>query len=257
MNGEMHQICRIATAAKTALREQTAFSFTLGKYENSVEFQLLPQEDFLGEQAKKAVRASVWFDQCKKKGLVDVAILVPDVVKDRNLLGFSNMTRSILVCYFADHRVTYFTPYWSFDTSIHAWDILHTEHAWNNAPPEKPRFSNPRDSFLSVLSKIKAFAEEIGYPNFACLFQKAADILSGAIDTDSVEYPPLLPALPDENQRLFLAASTADVFGGMGSWNDDPTYSAHLKGLDQTYERLSQALFEQTRYAAMYAINEW
>lgn len=253
----MHQICRIATAAKAALRGKTALSFELRKYENSIGFQFLPLESILEDQTKKAVCASVWFERCKERDLVDIAILVPDVVQDLNLLGYSKITRSILVCYFADRPTIFFSPYWSFDTSIQAWDILYTEHEWHNATTVKPQFSNPRESFLAVLLQIKMFAEEIGHPNFASLFQKAADILCGTINMDSVEYPPLLPALPDENQRLFLAASTADVFGGMGSWNDDPACSAHLKGFDQTYHRLSQELFQQTRYAAMYAINEW
>ena len=66
-----------------------------------------------------------------------------------------------------------------------------------------------------------------------------------------------LPAIPAGHQRLFLAASYADVFGAMGSWNDSPPYSAHEKGLDLEYETLSKELLKQIRLAVLFAVNEW
>jgi len=63
--------------------------------------------------------------------------------------------------------------------------------------------------------------------------------------------------IPEENLHLFEAASTADVFGAMGSWNDSPPYMAHERGLDNEYELLSSELLKQVRLAALYAINEW
>lgn len=48
----------------------------------------------------------------------------------------------------------------------------------------------------------------------------------------------------------------ADVFGAMGSWNDGPPYCAHLKGLDNEYEGLSNELLRQSRLAVLYAVNE-
>lgn len=56
---------------------------------------------------------------------------------------------------------------------------------------------------------------------------------------------------------MFEAASIADVFGAMGSWNDSPPYMAHKKGLDKEYETLSADLLRNIRLAILYAINEW
>ncbi|MCR5721847.1 MAG: hypothetical protein K6G72_05855 [Lachnospiraceae bacterium] len=64
-----------------------------------------------------------------------------------------------------------------------------------------------------------------------------------------------IPALEPEKLRMFLAASKADVFGGMGSWNDSPPYMAHKKGLSREYDILSQELYVQTREAVMFAVN--
>ncbi len=257
MNGEMHQISRIAASAKRALQAKSAISFSPAQYESSIQFQFLPKKGLFGEKAVHAAAIGAWYQRCLDHGLTDVILLVPDAVKDRGLLGFSNTTQSMLVCYFANKRVTYFTPYWSFDSSIKAWDILYTEHEWSNAPLVKPRFLDPSDEFLSVLLKIKAFAIEIDFPNFANLFQKSADILTGDLEIGSLEQKLPLPELPAEHLRLFLAASYADVFGAMGSWNDSPPYSAHLKGLDREYDTLSQALLKQIRLAVLYAVNEW
>lgn len=38
---------------------------------------------------------------------------------------------------------------------------------------------------------------------------------------------------------MFEAASIADVFGAMGSWNDSPPIYGSQKGLDKEYETLS------------------
>lgn len=59
--------------------------------------------------------------------------------------------------------------------------------------------------------------------------------------------------MPKEQLQLFEAANLADVFGGMGSWNDHPWAQAQEMGLLDQYERLS----ENVRLALLYAINEW
>ncbi|MCR4791810.1 MAG: hypothetical protein K5871_03605 [Lachnospiraceae bacterium] len=64
-----------------------------------------------------------------------------------------------------------------------------------------------------------------------------------------------LPALEGDALRMFVAASRADVFGGMGSWNDDPGYMAHSMGREEQYTSLSNELYAQIRKAVMYAVN--
>ena len=48
-----------------------------------------------------------------------------------------------------------------------------------------------------------------------------------------------------------------DVFGGMGSWNDEPGWLAQDKGLGQVYDELSDQLLRNIRSAILFAINEW
>lgn len=59
-----------------------------------------------------------------------------------------------------------------------------------------------------------------------------------------------------EAGQIYEAVNKAAVFGGMGSWNDDPAGLAYEKGLESEYNELSNRLLEQVRYHVMYAANE-
>ena len=256
MNGQMYQICYIAAAAKKALKDKSSLLYTPLKYENRIEFQFLPERKLLGKKTHKVEDVTVWYDYCLKKGLQDIKYLAPVTVKNRTILGFSNTTESSLVCFY-EKKVTYFTAQWEVDNVQKNWNILYKEQEWENAPSGKPQFENNKEHFKDVLIKIKELAYKIACNNFAVVFQKALDILSGSSDYTDTEYNLPLPEIPEENLHLFEAASTADVFGAMGSWNDSPAYMAHEKGMDNEYESLSGELLKQIRLATLYAINEW
>lgn len=89
------------------------------------------------------------------------------------------------------------------------------------------------------------------------VFADAISILNGSDQYPDKRYGLILPEIPQKNLQLFEAASCADVFGAMGSWNDSPPYMAHEKGLDKEYESLSAELLKNIRLAVLYAINEW
>ncbi len=252
----MYQICCITAAVKKALKEKSTLSYTPLKYENRIEFQFLPEKKLFSTKKFKAENVPEWYDYCLRKGLQDLKFLAPVAVKDRNILGFSNTTQSSIVCFFEGSKVTFFSAQWEFDSVQKVWNILYTEQEWKDAPSGKPHFENNIDSFKSVLSEIKELALKINCDGFAEVFQKALDILLGSSDyTDTAHIP--LPKIPEENLHLFEAASTADVFGAMGSWNDSPPYMAHEKGMDKEYESLSSELLKQVRLVTLYAINEW
>lgn len=253
----MYQVCCITAAAKKALKEKSALSYTPLEYEKGIEFQFLPEKKLFSTKKYKAENVPAWYDYCLKKGLQDLKCLAPITVKDRGILGFSNTTQSSIVCFYEGGKVTYFSSQWEFDSVQKMWNILYTEQEWKDAPSGKPHFENNIDSFKSILSQIKELALKIDCHEFATIFQKALDILSGSSDCTDTAYHMPLPEIPEENLHLFEAASTADVFGAMGSWNDSPPYMAHEKGMDNEYESLSSELLKQVRLASLYAINEW
>ncbi len=253
----MYQICCITAAAKKALKEKSALLYTPLKYENRIEFQFLPEKKLFSAKKYKAENVLGWYDNCLKKGLQDVKFIAPVAVKDRNILGFSNTTQSSIVCFYEGSKVTFFSAQWEFDSAQKVWNILYIEQECKDAPPGKPHFENNTESFKSVLLEIKEFAIKIDCDSFAAVFQKALDILLGSSDYSDTTYHIPLPEIPEENLHIFEAASTADVFGAMGSWNDSPPYIAHEKGMDKQYEFLSSELLKQVRLATLFAINEW
>jgi len=108
-----------------------------------------------------------------------------------------------------------------------------------------------------VLLQIKDLAAKIDCENFANIFEFAIQSLDGKNEGIDKEYGLELPQIPSRNLNLFEAASQADVFGAMGSWNDSPPYMAQNKGLEEEYDILSDELLKNIRLAILYSINEW
>jgi len=194
---------------------------------------------------------------CLKKGMQDVKMLAPMTVKDRNILGYANASQSTILCFFRDGKVSYFLPKWEFDSTNKVWNILYTEYDWPSPPHNKPTFDDNTQAFISVLNDIEEFARKIECEYFAETFRKAAVILTKKKRQEDEAPAITLPVLPEKNLYIFEAASVADVFGAMGSWNDSPPYMAHEKGLDEEYDTLSSELLKQVRSAILYAVNEW
>lgn len=257
MNGEMYQIASIVSAGKRAIQTSEPIKYTSLKYENSIKFVFLPQKLFLRTKNYTAQNVAEWFEQLKKNGLQDIKLLCPYEVKDRQFLGFSNTTESLILCFFKKGKVTYFTADWQFDSIQKQWNILYSEHEWSDPPSEKPHFENNIDSFRKVLLDIQNLAFQIQCQNFAQIFSSAIKLLNGGNEYPDITYGLELPQIPNPNLQIFEAASLADVFGAMGSWNDSPPYMAHEKGLDKEYENLSAELLKNIRLAILYAINEW
>ena len=100
-----------------------------------------------------------------------------------------------------------------------------------------------------ALAKLRAYATEIGQERWALWFEQALDTLRQGPLPSWVDRTFHGAALDDAALRLIAASVQANVFGGMGSWNDlnppDP----------EPYERLSEALFVQLGPSLVTAVN--
>lgn len=251
MNGELYNACSIVASAKRALLDSRDIDYKPIPYEKHIEFHFVPEELLI----KKTLSVNSWYKECLSRGIENIKVMTPESVKDRYLLGFSGATLIAIVCFYKNGRVTCFTPQWSFIEGQKGWDIVYTENLWKNAPSEKLKFSNPTSDFAQVLEEIESFARVIEFPFWADRFNKSRQLLLGNETKTDIPLPDL--DLPPENLKLFLAAQQAYVFGGMGSWNDSPPYSANEKGLSKQYDDLSAQLHTQVVLAILYAINEW
>ena len=196
-----------------------------------------------------------WIEQCLKLGLKDAGLSIPTFAKDRSLLGFSGANANGIVCRFEDFDGV-FTPDWKYDRDKKAWRVKYVERLWRGMPRDALSARDNSAEFENVLVQIRDFASKIGCENFAQTFDNALKTLRGEVAVGEY-YAVSFAALPQPSLRAFAAAGIADVFGAMGSWDDEPPSMAQEKGLGGEYDRLSDELLAQKNLAILFAINGW
>ena len=252
MNGEVFNACIIVASIKQALRSNLELDYKGEKYIKSLVFDYI-----LEDEQEKREQASIneWFKHAKKLGLSYVRFATNLTIssKERSLQGFSNVSHKSILCIYKD-KMSYFVPHWSFEEDKKGWDIVYKEFSLNGMP-EIQKFSDNTLEFKDILTRISKFADEIECENFGDCFREGLKALN---EPEKIEQNILnAPLMPKLNLALFNAASAADVFGGMGSWNDDAAGWAKRKKRDKEYDELSAELFTQMRKAILFAINEW
>mgnify|MGYP000906559191 FL=1 len=252
MNGEVFNTCIIVASIKQALRSNLELNYKSEKYIKSLVFDFI-----LGDEPEKKEQASIneWFKHALKLGLSDVryATNLSVTSEERSLQGFSNVSYKSILCIYKE-KMSYFVPHWSFEEDKRGWDIVYKEFSLNGMP-EIQKFSDNTLEFKDILTRTSKFANEIECDNFGDCFRKGLKALN---EPENIEQNVLnAPLMPKLNLALFTAASAADVFGGMGSWNDDAAGLAQHKKRGKEYDELSSELFTQMRKATLFAINEW
>ena len=255
MNGEVFNACIIVASIKQALRSNLELNYKSEKFIKSLVFDYV-----LGDEPEKREQDSIneWFKHALKLGLSDVRYATNLTVssEERSLQGFSNVSHKSILCIYKD-KMSYLVPHWSFKEDKKGWDvweIVYKEFSLDGTP-EIQKFSDSTLEFKDILTRISKFADEIECENFGDCFRKGLKALN---EPEKIEQNILnAPLMPKLNLALFTAASAADVFGGMGSWNDDAAGWAQHKKRAKEYDELSSELFTQMRKATLFAINEW
>ena len=252
MNGEVFNACIIVASVRQALKSNLELDYKGEKYIKSLVFDYI-----LENEQEKREQASIneWFKHAKKIGLSDVRFATNLTVSsnERSLQGFSNVSYKSILCIYKD-KMSYFVPHWSFKEDKRGWDIVYKEFSLDGTP-EIQKFSDNTLEFKDILTRTSKFADEIECENFGDCFRKGLKALN---EPEKIEQNILnAPLMPKLNLALFNAASAADVFGGMGSWNDDAAGWAKRKKRDKEYDELSAELFTQMHKATLFAINEW
>ena len=252
MNGEVFNACIIVASIKQALRSNLELSYKGEKYIKSLVFDYILESN---QEKREQASINEWFKHAKKLGLCDVKVATNLALssKERSLQGFSNVSYKSIICIYKD-KMSYFVPHWSFEEDKKGWDIVYKEFSLDGTP-EIQNFSDNTLEFKDILTRTSKFADEIECENFGDCFRRGLKALN---EPENIEQNSLhAPFMPKLNLALFTAASAADVFGGMGSWNDDAAGLAQHKRRGKEYDELSSELFTQMRKATLFAINEW
>lgn len=245
MNGQTFQMCKMVISAREAMFTGCDFVYELEKYVFSIKYVFC--NNYIAESVEE------WFRYCRKHGLIDIQFMIPTKVENRYTLVFSNTGNSSIVCYWQDGRVTYFVAEWGVDSISKKWSVIYREQEWVNAPFGRPHFENLIEDYKETLLYLQHFAMRIKCNNFARCFGDAYEALCGNVSPDLLQAYSFVPM---KYRSVFVAISKSDVFGGMGSWNDDPSGIASEMGLKEAYDKLSDKLLAHIRYNMMYVCNE-
>ena len=138
------------------------------------------------------------------------------------------------------------------------WDVSYTAEPYEASKQLQHAFkplSEYIDHLQHALQQISDFAEQIDQRFWQVNFFDPAIVML----TDAKTAPKLAFELPEvyseEAYRLLNAVYKAWVFGGMGSWNDEPANSAHSRQLEQSYTQLSAQLYHALLQCSQGAVN--
>ena len=256
MDGELCQLARLVLYVKDSMISGSEKKFKLDIYENRLFFSFLPiNRDFVNK-SEDCDDALKWYMALRERGIKDIWLINFFDENDIRFAGFSNSAKQGFFTEYKDGKTTFWDAKWEFDKLIQSWTIYYKEFEWTGNKPAKFTFLECRDNFSRVLLDIDKLAYTLGFDNFANIFNKAYDILTGNDISPIPEWvEETMPTLKGEQLKLFLASCEADVFGGMGSWNDIPYCLAYEKGLKEDYDRLSKELYISIKKAVMNAVN--
>ncbi len=251
MNGEVSQICRIIAAARAALRDNTELKFTPLSYEGSIVFNFCDRKN-AGGMRFHAKDPADWFAHIKNEGVGSV-FMVESLKVSHSSVSVSNNSATTIFVRYQDGIVTRFAAYWIYDEVSGRWNTEYNEFIAENAPSADPEFRNEASLMEANLKDIAALADKLGEEKYAAKFRKAASILNG--DTPKLKEGAVVPQVPEDRLKYYLASDIADVFGLKGSWSDEPAKKAGELGLSKDYATLSDRLLCSIRLMTMYAVN--
>ena len=254
MNGEMLQLARVTCYVNDSIKSGTLAPFKNSQYENDVVYIFANKKSFSDTENETITGTPEWVKEILIRG-VKRAVFFVATDDDPRSAGFANAGRRGLITIAEDGQKSLWVPRWDFDRVRTMWNISYNEKKLGDIG-NPPSYPDNYEDFKDVLERISVFAEEIGCKNWASVFRGALDILTGSQTiTPPAWMKESFPNFDDKSVRMFFASSKADVFGGMGSWNDDPAGYASEKHRTDEYKQLSDELFKQTRNAVLFVVN--
>lgn len=100
------------------------------KFKKKIEFHFLPSKTSLGNEANVVYDPVLWFEKLKEQGIVDIKMMLPTSVKDRQLLGFANTSRGSILTFLKNGEVHYWTGNWKYDSELKMWHVTYKEYEW-------------------------------------------------------------------------------------------------------------------------------
>lgn len=252
MNAELQHMAELVIIVKSFLATGIMLEIKKQQYLKEIFFAFAPAKRFLlGNLPKKVLGIEKWIKTITEKQLKEVSLFANAKTDDMNRMSFANGLRDVMVGCQYEKSCAAWTKNWRFNDSSKDWTVYYHETIKMGMLPNVD-YNNPADAFHKTLEEIAVLAERLDCTNFQKCFHAANDILMEKRSSER-----LFPAMPEENERLYHAATNAWVFGARGSWNDAPPHIAGARGLGEEYKYLTTELYSNIMHTVLYAVNEW
>lgn len=181
-----------------------------------------------------------WQTELLKRHFNNAIIVLPNIEeKEWQKAGFVNVTRQGICTDYGKKKGLWIST-WEYNEVNQKWSVHYKEHE-RMLFAEQYCLELDLSGYQDCLSNIADLAHQIEEFSWETIFREAKE----SLNNESL--------LIDARIKKSLAKSS--VFGGMGSWNDSPPYSAHQKNLSQKFELLTSELYEQRNKVLMMLIN--
>ncbi len=255
MNGEFHQMLLVTALGNGYLISGTDPSSKELEQTSTVEVSFTEGEN----QPHSSWRD--WIEQRRANGDQRLMMVsAPVAGSEWQTSGFAGGGAPSAIATLGTDRPLLWRPEWKVERrrSQSRWRVIYTGYEYTPAMQAGHQFIAMSDMFVQLgkaLWQIGQLAEEIGEgfwkQNF---FDPAIEMLDDRTPSRKFAFE-LPPVYTDDSWRLLNAIYKSWVFGGMGSWNDVPPYSAHENGKSEEYDRCSGELYAALLQGARTAVN--
>lgn len=250
MNGELINMIQLALTAKHYIQTgEFEKSLTQSEQVEGYDFRFARQEFGAKAPALQVNSCAEWVAELKKRGAQDCKFIMADEVDDLSRLSRPNGIQCCIICFY-DGGVTSWNKRWLYHPATQKWHVQFIEIVCENAPENKPQFSDVSQDMVTLLERLRALSQKLALSDFSFQFHVAQKSLqANFVSADKMMQP--------AHRRLLTAAIDAYVFDGENSWLEKGRAAAEEKGLTEEYNELTKSLYRGIALSCMYAANEW
>lgn len=253
MNGEVHQLLLITAFGNSHLiYGADAFHPELNQHESiQIQFTHLQQ----------SWNWANWLVHLREEGYQRLMLVSSNAPSSSwQSSGFAGGGTPVGVRTIGTMCDTIWRPHWQVHRlpSKVTWDVNYIAEPYE-ANKQAQHIFQPLTEYIAhlykILQQMSTFAGQIDQTFWQShFFDPALVILEGSSTAPKLAFD-LPEVYSEEAYRLLNAVYKSWVFGGMGSWNDDPAYTAHAHQLEQEYQQYSAQLYTALLQCAQGAVN--
>lgn len=202
---------------------------------------------FLPEGSAAADGETAWFAHLARSGCRELTLAFEYGAEDWARTAFANGVAGWeIVCRY-DSGVRGWRRYWENRLADGAfrWFATYTENAEPLAHSFKERIGAQArfEHLQALLGMLASLSGAIHAYDWKARFTAMHDDMDYFRSRKLIDASELPRAFSDEARKLFAASRLAWVFGGMGSWNDEPSALATRAGMETMYNDLTGELY--------------